>query len=464
MPFPWKKNRVPRISQIVADLQSPKHGGSLVVETGFPTSLIDLFVKNKGRFRKPKNKKRVQVGISNPVTEAPAAPAPPPTPEASSLGDGTVRVEGPILKRRVGEDADVDHGVSVSVQDCDLGRESDCGSDSNTVLAAVLKIFVVVVFSLCMKLTASVTLSAFVLLFIEFVGKRVFCCLKPCSDANRNFKSLAKRVRHLLLFKQRKGSYSAEASAPPIVDEEHLVHGVELGYSPTCTQEIEIVESKSDNEKEIPIPCEESHRAELDFNSSEHSKIAEKECDECKGKHKRSSKLKSKFVKKLVPKKLRKSNTEKKSKQREGESSFSSTAEESVKSRRSEIEVQQNDNEREVQENGNRSFSWLPRQLECMQDDEVDNGIACSNQSPLQKRDDHVAVSNAEKRVDRVEDSGYIILLLIALAGLVVGRFPAMLLTMAWIFLLKIVKSGGISLKLPLVRCSVPISWKKKNI
>ena len=54
MPLPWKKaKKYNRITQLVAEhLNSPKHGGSLVVETGFPTSLVDLFVKNRDRLKK----------------------------------------------------------------------------------------------------------------------------------------------------------------------------------------------------------------------------------------------------------------------------------------------------------------------------------------------------------------------------------------------------------------------------
>ena len=58
MPLPWKKDKVSRFSRIVADLQSPKGGSSLVVETGFPTSLVDLFVKNRERLKKPTGKKK----------------------------------------------------------------------------------------------------------------------------------------------------------------------------------------------------------------------------------------------------------------------------------------------------------------------------------------------------------------------------------------------------------------------
>ncbi|CAI0545750.1 unnamed protein product [Linum tenue] len=56
MPLPWKKPKVSAISRIVADLPSPKHGHSLVVQTGFPTSLVDLFWKNHDRIKKPYSK------------------------------------------------------------------------------------------------------------------------------------------------------------------------------------------------------------------------------------------------------------------------------------------------------------------------------------------------------------------------------------------------------------------------
>ncbi|KAL3729713.1 hypothetical protein ACJRO7_026795 [Eucalyptus globulus] len=80
MPLPWKKSRVTRISRLVADLQSsPRRGGSLVVETDFPTSLIDLFVKNRDRLRKPSRRKAeeeeeeeeepLELQISDPVLQ-----------------------------------------------------------------------------------------------------------------------------------------------------------------------------------------------------------------------------------------------------------------------------------------------------------------------------------------------------------------------------------------------------------
>ncbi|XP_076918178.1 uncharacterized protein LOC143578496 [Bidens hawaiensis] len=73
MPFSWKKKtKRNRFSQLVADhLQSPKRGGSLVVETGFPTSIIDLYVRNRGRFRKSSVKKQSECDYeSNPFVDS----------------------------------------------------------------------------------------------------------------------------------------------------------------------------------------------------------------------------------------------------------------------------------------------------------------------------------------------------------------------------------------------------------
>ncbi|XP_039056798.1 uncharacterized protein LOC120199885 [Hibiscus syriacus] len=74
MHFPWKKRKVTRISRLVAGLLlSPKRGGSLVVETGFPTSLVDLFVKNRDRFRKSSKTKSSSIS-THPLPLSPPSP------------------------------------------------------------------------------------------------------------------------------------------------------------------------------------------------------------------------------------------------------------------------------------------------------------------------------------------------------------------------------------------------------
>ncbi|CAN1290395.1 hypothetical protein LINPERPRIM_LOCUS20667 [Linum perenne] len=65
MPLPWNKSKVSTISRLVTDLHSPKHRNSLVVQTGFPASLVDLFYKNRDRLKKPytkTNNKNLVVG------------------------------------------------------------------------------------------------------------------------------------------------------------------------------------------------------------------------------------------------------------------------------------------------------------------------------------------------------------------------------------------------------------------
>ncbi|GAB2226459.1 hypothetical protein Droror1_Dr00022267 [Drosera rotundifolia] len=77
MPSLWRKSssslsKGNRISRFVADVQTPpKQGSSLVVETRFPTSLVDLFVKNRDRIKKQKKK-----CVSNPQSiDSDSAPA-----------------------------------------------------------------------------------------------------------------------------------------------------------------------------------------------------------------------------------------------------------------------------------------------------------------------------------------------------------------------------------------------------
>ncbi|XP_030477489.2 uncharacterized protein LOC115694528 [Syzygium oleosum] len=201
MPMPWKKSRVTRISRLVADLQSsPRRGGSLVVETGFPTSLVDLFVKNRDRLRKPSRRKEQQqqhqqeeedeeeeeppeLQISDPVLTSPLPahlvvgpdpfrdPPPPPAaapelpaPAAASFGD-------------------------------EAGGDCAGGSAANGVFLAVFKVFVVVVLALSTRgLVIGVTMSAFLLLFLEFVGKRVVCFVRPCPDTRTGFEGLIGRA------------------------------------------------------------------------------------------------------------------------------------------------------------------------------------------------------------------------------------------------------------------------------
>ncbi|KAK9936973.1 hypothetical protein M0R45_013792 [Rubus argutus] len=157
MPLPWKKTGVGRISQMVADLQSPKRGGSLVVQTGFPTSLIDLFVKNRDCLRKQskKHRKKTKPGKKSGFESVDRVSDPILT--TSELGSGNlsilVRPSSSKIETLIGEEAD--HGV-VEATEFRISGETDAesseivveqsvggGGDLSWVLVAVTKVFAV---------------------------------------------------------------------------------------------------------------------------------------------------------------------------------------------------------------------------------------------------------------------------------------------------------------------------------
>uniref|UniRef100_A0A0D9ZI20 Uncharacterized protein n=1 Tax=Oryza glumipatula TaxID=40148 RepID=A0A0D9ZI20_9ORYZ len=81
MPSPLKERPAGRLGRLLAALR-PARAGPLPVQTGFPTSLADLVVKNHGRLKKPsasasRRKKRG-------AAEASPSPSPSPPPQPSS--------------------------------------------------------------------------------------------------------------------------------------------------------------------------------------------------------------------------------------------------------------------------------------------------------------------------------------------------------------------------------------------
>ncbi|KAI9081622.1 hypothetical protein K1719_036508 [Acacia pycnantha] len=255
MPLLWKKNKITRISQIVADLQTPKHGGSLVVETGLRTSLIDLIAKNQSRFQKRNSKKHFPLEISN---SQPLLPAPPPSPSslATSLKVSPVRFVDKTIREGIhggpysgcgsisaGESLEVIHRmppttpsnstnivkVSVETSDSEIRPSSSVQKDvdkcitgvgdssrilnmvwkskPNMVLAIILNMFAMVLLILWVKkLTVGTILTTFALLFFEFVGKCAASCLnlKPCWSIKKESRSLVLNVTCSFWFQTKK--------------------------------------------------------------------------------------------------------------------------------------------------------------------------------------------------------------------------------------------------------------------
>ncbi|XP_070051506.1 uncharacterized protein [Nicotiana tomentosiformis] len=164
MSFPWKKVKKTSICQLVKDhIRFHRNGGSpLIVETGFPTSLVDLFFKNRQRFIKPSKKKVAKPTLSSPSSLNLHLPFPmtPTSPATYTINKGSQLKD---------ERFDLDEDI-----------------DTNRLLISLLKIFLVVVLVLGAKnLLMGITMSAFLLFFLEYSGECLYRWLMPCAGAKR---------------------------------------------------------------------------------------------------------------------------------------------------------------------------------------------------------------------------------------------------------------------------------------
>ncbi|KAK7412830.1 hypothetical protein VNO78_04492 [Psophocarpus tetragonolobus] len=384
MPLPWNKNRVPRISQIVADLQSPKRGGSLVVETGFPTSLIDLFVKNRSRFTKHHRSKKP------PPLENPDPPPPPPPPSPANPPPPPPSPE----PTRVPTSQVETHDAAVSVPD-PITQHS---SGANLVVL-VMKILVVLVFVASVKrLTVGITVSAFALLLLEYAGPRVV----SFSAVESFFRKVLKKERVLVTELAELSSEGLLIDEIEVVDLEAVTDvGICYEMRSLSTGDVTLIQDCSSKVLES-YPCE--------------------DVSECKIRTSRSGRFRSKMVKKLVPKKFRGSKKEKKettNKPNEGESL-------------SEVSSAVEEDKLEIE--GDESSNTKLEEVDC------GIGITCSH----------------EKKVESIGNLGSsMVFVMIALVGLLLGRFPALGLLMTWCCLMKIVRSlFRSSHNVPMIKCS----------
>ena len=383
MPFPWKKkkNRVARISQFVADFQSPQRTSSLVVQTGFPTSLIDLFAKNRNRFKNSTIKKPVHSEIIDPSSSLSPPPPPPPSPVTAppSVSESPIHEvlseEIPVpTESLIGENTDDGAGDVAPVNK----RRSSFRSKS-----IIVKILTVIILAASVKeLTVAITVSAFALLFLENALKRVVSFLKPCSNVFVSIESLFQKIL-----------FAKSVHKPITVLDEGEIEFLNLNLGSNCclNDEIEVVEENSElgicRELEDPSTkeiVEEKHMKErIQFRS-------------------RSGRFKATMVKKLQ--KFR-----------------------SFKKEKKEEEKENHDNNNNVRLDASSDISSLVCEEEDKQEvkNEIDCGINCSREESI------VVVGN----------SSYAILVIIALIGLIVGRLQALFLTIGWCLLVKMIRS-----------------------
>ncbi|ESQ44559.1 hypothetical protein EUTSA_v10003311mg [Eutrema salsugineum] len=171
MSLPWKKSG--RISRFMSEFQqSPKRGGSLVVETGFPTSLIDLFVKNRDRLKKSSsNNKRLKRQTQT-------------APNASLPINPDAILEKPVARKTVRSKTDevnfIGGGLTAEKNGC------VCGGSAFVLIAFKVFIVAAFAFSTKKKLTIGITLSALALLLTELVVARVLTRFTHCdTDARK---------------------------------------------------------------------------------------------------------------------------------------------------------------------------------------------------------------------------------------------------------------------------------------
>ncbi|KAK8918592.1 hypothetical protein KSP39_PZI021266 [Platanthera zijinensis] len=149
---PWKKAIVP--DGLLSGFRSNRTG-SLVVQTGFPTSLADLIVKNHVRLKKASR------------TSKKASP----TPDLFTTGGG-------------GGAATRFPALGCHLRDTEIGSAEPPGPRFRLLAGTLIILSALLIGK--KKLVLWITVSAFSLLLLEFCGR----FLKPCLEARKKFDSL----------------------------------------------------------------------------------------------------------------------------------------------------------------------------------------------------------------------------------------------------------------------------------
>ncbi|KAI3455918.1 hypothetical protein Pfo_012581 [Paulownia fortunei] len=457
MPFPWNKVKSTRISRLVNDhlhnSQKRRDGSSLVVETGFPTSLVDLFIKNREKLKKPSKKKPTPM-ITPLIAELPT-PVHSPLRCPSPLRSPSLL---PLPSRGVNEILVVgscDGGTFVGVDERECGAER--GVDANRVLLVVLKMFLVVVLALgTRRLTIGITISAFLLFFLEYVGKHACGLLKPCSEAKGVLRLMIQSVSRLLRFKEVKLDEKNGGALMPEVQQEHSLKpgcsSLKTTGSRCPDQEIQVVEQKSymvthveEIQPENEIMDGSCFKGRLGYQEIESKEVVmEKEesmCEVAELKRKsRRAKINSK-MKKFVPKKLRRSRKE------QDPQRLDIVKEDSI-FLFDEREVDQCEDEGESENASELSSISSGRYKE-----EEGKSAICAF-GGLSKVSEKAGIKIEEKS-EEIEAGltwRYLVLCLIVLVGLIGGRAFALLLTLSWCLLLKIGETLPRYMKLLIIR------------
>ncbi|KAG2302298.1 hypothetical protein Bca4012_060617 [Brassica carinata] len=177
MSLRWNKQKTGRLSRFMSELQqSPKGSGIMVVETGFPTSLIHLFVKNRDRLKKSSSRTK---RILRQIQTAPNASLP-------VITDAVL--EKPVLSKI--ENVHFVGGGLTAEKNKRTNDKNVCVCGAFVLMAFKVLIVAVLALSTKNKLTTGITLSAFALLLTELVAARVLTRFKFCDGNEKSVVSV----------------------------------------------------------------------------------------------------------------------------------------------------------------------------------------------------------------------------------------------------------------------------------
>ncbi|XP_031260162.1 uncharacterized protein LOC116118313 [Pistacia vera] len=405
MPLPWKKNNTSfKFSRLVAGLHhSPKRGGSLVVETGFPTSLVDLFVKNKDRLKKPSKRKSPPYSPLHSIR----SPPPPPPPPPPSPVRRSVSAAGLVVSSLSGFE-----GTKRNVEDLVVLNECDGGADGDGMMekgffAVVLKILMVVAVALSTKkMAVGITMSAFLLFLVEYASSGALVFLKPCSKARTVLDSFVVKIKVLYFPNSELKKDDDELCSHEIQRcNEDSSKGQSIVRSDVCDS-CEFV-----NEIGLKSPGREIHVPDSNCDGEKLDVLIHKK------ERSRSAKIRRKFVKNFVPKKLRDAKKEWKNKEKEKE--------------------REKEKEKEKESESNSEIG-----LACLRDEKLEKILGEEQDHVFGNSQAEADVGEVEEIVERERKGNsryFSILLLIVLGGLVGGRVVALLCTLGWCLMLKLV-------------------------
>ncbi|XP_047328632.1 uncharacterized protein LOC124932072 [Impatiens glandulifera] len=449
MPLPWKKSK---FSRIVADhLHSAKQGGSLVVETGFPTSLVDLFVKNRDGLKRSSKKKKdhrrsdveqIVCGPINgesfsPVCHGYTSPArslsspesfynvftPSPTISPSSSFSSS-----PVIWRTPPHSSFSGSPIR-GIELFSVGDENEV-ADGKGVIFAILKVFFVVALALGTKqFVVGLIISAFLLIFMEFIGK-------PCQQAQISLRNFFEQIKRITRIKNVQTGSENQIEEPSSKEtriskpSNHLKPPRGKDTTRTISSSRSFHLKPESDDQEFPIGGNLIHCKSLNWLSEEMDN--REDATQIKDSHKknqhRNGKIKSKIIRLLSLKK-----------KEEIEDPITKSRSSRLKSKIKKIVVPTSKKkQQQQQQQTNPDFLRIEEPIVCYSEEQ-----SCTSPSRSDDvREDTASVSTErppeERRVDCVGKRSFCFVLLpIILVGLMCGRFWAIAFTLVWCLIWK---------------------------